>query len=324
MASQDWFNKDFYATLGVSKDASQDEVKKAYRKLARDLHPDRNPGDKTAEQRFKDVGEAYAVLSNDSDRQQYDQIRAMGGGARFQAGGPGGAGNFEDMFGGMFGGGMPGGGGNVRFQTGGAGGGGFEDILGGLFGGGGYQRGPQKGGDLAAAVEVSFRQAAEGSTVTLGTDGGRISTRLPVGVKDGQRIRVPGKGRPGANGGPAGDLLLTVHVQKHPVFTTDGLNLKARLPVRFDEAALGAQVAVPTLAGDTVKVKVPPGTQSGTTLRVKGRGLTSKKGTGDLLVTVEVAVPHKLSRDAKKAVEALAETLGGEDPRASLYKDAAR
>ncbi|WP_062294627.1 DnaJ C-terminal domain-containing protein [Demequina phytophila] len=317
MASQDWFNKDFYKALGVSKDATQDEVKKAYRRLARDLHPDRNPGDATAEQRFKDVGEAYAVLSNEDDRRQYDQIRAMGGGARFQAGGPGGTGNFEDMFGGMFGGG----GGNVRFQTGG---GGFEDILGGMFGGGGFNRGPQKGGDIAAATEVSFRDAASGATVTLGMDGGRITTRLPVGVRDGQRIRVPGKGRPGSNGGPAGDLMLTVHVQPHPVFTTDGLNLRMKLPVRFDEAALGAQVEVPTLAGEHVKVKVPQGTQSGTTLRVKGRGLTSKKGTGDLLVTVEVAVPHKLSRHAKKAVEALAEELGDQDPREHLYKDAAR
>ncbi|WP_062462722.1 DnaJ C-terminal domain-containing protein [Demequina soli] len=317
MASQDWFNKDFYKALGVSKDASQDDIKKAYRRLARDLHPDRNPDDASAEQRFKDVGEAYAVLSSEDDRRQYDQIRAMGGGARFQAGGPGGAGNFEDMLGGMFGGG----GGNVRFQTGG---GGFEDILGGLFGGGGFNRGPQKGGDIAAATEVSFRDAASGATVTLGMDGGRISTRLPVGVKDGQRIRVPGKGRPGSNGGPAGDLMLTIHVQPHPVFTTDGLNLRMRLPVRFDEAALGAQVEVPTLGGERVKVKVPSGTQSGTTLRVKGKGLTSKKGTGDLLVTVEVAVPHKLSRDAKKALEALSETLGGDDPRADLYRDASR
>lgn len=322
MASQDWFNKDFYATLGVSKDADADAIKKAYRKLARDLHPDRNPGDTAAEKRFKEVGEAYAVLSDAEDRQQYDSIRAMGGGARFQAGGPGGgAGSFEDMLGGMFGGAGRGG---AQFRTSGAPGGGFEDILGGLFGGGGFQRGPQKGGDLAAAVEVSFRDAAEGATVTLGSDGARITTRLPVGVKDGQRIRVPGKGRPGSNGGPAGDLMLTVHVQKHPVFTTDGLNLRMRLPVRFDEAALGAHVEVPTLGGERVKLKIPSGTQSGTVLRVKGRGLASKKGTGDLLVTVEVAVPRKLSREAKKALETLTEATAGDDPRASLFTDAAR
>lgn len=322
MTSQDWFTKDFYATLGVSKDAGPDEVKKAYRKLAKDLHPDRNPDDAASERRFKDVGEAYAVLSDPEQRKQYDAIRAMGaGGARFQAGGGGGTGGFEDILGGMFGGGAYPGGGNVRFQTGGAGG--FEDILGGMFGGG-RARGPQKGGDLAAAVEVSFRQAAEGATVQLGLDGGRVSTRLPVGVKDGQRIRVAGKGRPGGNGGPPGDLLLTVHVQPHPVFTADGLNLRVKLPVRFDEAALGAQVDVPTLTGEKVRVKVPGGTQSGTTLRVKGRGLTSKKGTGDLLVTVEVAVPRKLSREAKRAVEALVEATSGEDPRADLYRDATR
>ncbi|SEJ11902.1 DnaJ C-terminal domain-containing protein [Demequina mangrovi] len=322
MASQDWFNKDFYATLGVSKDASGEDIKKAYRKLARDLHPDRNPGDAAAEQRFKDVGEAYAVLSSGEDRKQYDAIRAMGGGARFQAGGPGGgAGGFEDILGGMFGGGA---GGGTRFQTSGGGGGGFEDILNGMFGGGGFQRGPQKGGDLAAAVEVSFRQAAEGATVALSTTNGRVSTRLPVGVRDGQRIKVAGKGRPGTNGGAPGDLLLTVHVQKHPVFTADGLNLKVRVPVRFDEAALGAHVEVPTLTGDRVKVKVPGGTQSGTTLRVKGRGLSSRKGTGDLLVTIEVQVPQKLSRDAKKALEALVDALPQEDPRATLYKDSSR
>ncbi|WP_062383480.1 DnaJ C-terminal domain-containing protein [Demequina iriomotensis] len=321
MASQDWFNKDFYATLGVSKESGQDDIKKAYRRLARDLHPDRNPGDAAAEQRFKDVGEAYAVLSDAEDRKQYDAIRAMGGGARFQAGGPGaGAGGFEDILGGMFGGA---GGGNVRFQTGG-GGGGFEDILSGMFGGGGFQRGPQKGNDLAAAVEVAFRQAAEGATVALSTANGRVSTRLPVGVKDGQKIRVPGKGRPGTNGGPAGDLILTVHVQRHPVFTADGLNLRARVPVRFDEAVLGAQIEVPTLSGDRVKVKVPGGTQSGTTLRVKGKGLTSRKGTGDLLVTIEIVVPHKLSRESKKALEALVDTLRDEDPRAGLFKDSAK
>ncbi|WP_062305924.1 DnaJ C-terminal domain-containing protein [Demequina subtropica] len=320
MASQDWFNKDFYATLGVSKESSQDDIKKAYRKLARDLHPDRNPGDAASEKRFKDVGEAYAVLSDGEQRKQYDAVRAMGGGARFQAGGAGGAGGFEDILGGMFGGG-----GGTRFQTGGAGGaGGFEDILSGMFGGGGFNRGPQKGGDLAAAVEVSFRQAAEGATVALSTSNGRVSTRLPVGVRDGQRIRVPGKGRAGTNGGPAGDLLLTVHVQKHPVFTADGLNLRVRVPVRFDEAALGAQVEVPTLTGDRVKVKVPGGTQSGTTLRVKGKGLSSRKGTGDMLVTIEVMVPQKLSRDSKKALEALMSTFRDEDPREALFKDSSR
>ncbi|HYP73482.1 MAG TPA: DnaJ domain-containing protein, partial [Microbacterium sp.] len=184
MASQDWFSKDFYATLGVPKDADQATVKKAYRQLAKELHPDRNPGNAQAEKRFKDVGEAYAVLSDADQRKQYDAVRAMGGGGpRFQAGG-GGAQGFEDVFGGMFGGAQ---------QAGGAG---FDDILSQMFGGGGYQRGPQKGSDIAAVTEVSFREAAQGATVTLGLDGQRVSTRIPVGVQDGQKIRVPGKGRP--------------------------------------------------------------------------------------------------------------------------------
>jgi len=319
VTSQDWFSKDFYATLGVSKDASPDEVKKAYRKLARDLHPDRNPDDKAAEQRFKEVGEAYGVLSDAEQRKQYDAVRAMGGGGpRFQAGGPGGAG-FEDVFSNMFGGGAqpgPGSGQQYRAQ-------GFEDLLGNLFGGG-AARGPQKGSDIAAATEVGFRQSAEGATVTLRTSTGQISTRLPVGVKDGQKIRIRGKGRAGVNGGPAGDLLLTVHVAKHPVFAHDGRNLLVNLPVSYDEAALGATVEVPTLSGERVRMKVPAGTSSGNVLRIKGRGLATKDGTGDLLVTVVVDVPSKLSRKAKEALQAFALANSASDPRKRFYDDAAR
>jgi len=309
VASQDWFSKDFYATLGVPKDADQAAIKKAYRKLAKDLHPDRNPGDAKAEQRFKDVGEAYGVLSDPEQRKQYDAVRAMGGGGpRFQAGG--GSQGFEDVFGGMFGGAQPGGGA------------GFDDILSQMFGGG-FQRGPQRGSDIGAVTEVSFREAAQGATVTLSLDGQRVTTRLPVGVKDGQKIRVPKKGRPGANGGPPGDLILTVRVAKHPVFSSDGLNLKVTVPVTFTEATLGAAVDVPTLTGEKVTVKVPAGTASGQTLRVKGRGLQSKTATGDLLVKIEVAVPKKLTKEARKALEALGVHLK-ESPRDSLYKDAAR
>lgn len=314
MTSQDWFSKDFYAALGVPKHASAEEIKKAYRKLAKELHPDRNPGDANAEKRFKDVGEAYGVLADAEQRKQYDAIRAMGGGARFQAGGPGGGG-YEDVFSGMFGGGAPGGQ-QYRAQ-------GFEDILGNLFGGG-ARRGPQQGSDVAAATEVTFRQAAEGATVRLGMATGTVSARLPAGVRDGQRIRLRGKGRPGVNGGPAGDLLLTVHVAKHPVFSMDGHHLKARLPVSFDEAVLGAVVEVPTLDGDKVKVKVPAGTSSGTVLRVKGRGLRTKDGQGDLLATVEVAVPKKLSKAAKEALQTFALETASEEPRAALYRDASQ
>ncbi len=317
MASQDWFNKDFYATLGVPKGADDVAIKKAYRKLARKLHPDANPGDATAEAKFKDVGEAYAVLSDKEQRGQYDAIRAMGGGARFQPGGAGGAG-FEDAFSGMFGRGARGGrssGGQVPP--------GFEDLLGNLFGGGGYSMGPQPGADLAAATEVTFRQAAEGATVRLNMGGRPFSTRLPVGVRDGQKIKLRGKGQPSPNGGPPGDLLLSVHVALHPVFTADGTNLRVRVPVTFVEAALGTQIDVPTLDGTTVRVKVPTGTPSGKTLRVKGRGLKAKSGTGDLLATIEVQVPSKLSVKAKEALASIDHELRGDDVRADLYRKAA-
>jgi molecular chaperone DnaJ len=317
VASQDWFNKDFYATLGVPKGADDATIKKAYRKLARKLHPDANPGDATSEAKFKDVGEAYAVLSDKEQRGQYDAIRAMGGGARFRPGGGEGAG-FEDAFSGMFGRGARGGRSSGQQVPPG-----FEDLLGNLFGGGGFSMGPQPGGDLAAATEVTFRQAAEGAPIRLNVGGRPVNTRLPVGVRDGQKIRLRGKGQPSPNGGAAGDLVLTVHVSPHPVFTTDGSNLRVRVPVTFPEAALGTQIDVPTLDGTTVRVKVPAGTASGTTLRVKGRGLKAKSATGDLLATVEVQVPSKLSGRAKEVLASIDEDFPGGDLRADLYRRAA-
>jgi len=312
VTSQDWFNKDFYKILGVAKGASATEIKKAYRKAAKDNHPDRHPGDTAAEKRFKEMGEAYSVLSDAEQRKQYDGVRAMGGGGpRFQAGGPGSSG-FEDAFGGVF----NGGGGASRGQAQG-----FEDILGGLFGG--FNRGPQRGSDVAAATEVTFRQAAEGATVTLGMEGTRVSTRLPAGVADGQKIRLRGKGRAGAHGGPPGDLILTIHVGRHKVFTVDGKNLRMNLPVSFDEAVLGATVDVPTLSGERVKVKVAAGTSSGTTLRVKGKGIVGKDGAGDLLVRVDVHVPTKLSKQAREMIQAFALETAKEDPRERLYDDSA-
>jgi molecular chaperone DnaJ len=328
VTGQDWLEKDFYAVLGVPKDADAAAIKKAYRKLARQLHPDQNPGDAAAEARFKDIGEAYAVLSDPEQRQQYDQLRAMAGGARFTAGGrpgAGGAQGFEDVFGGMFGG-ANGPGGRVRYSTGGGGGGGFEDILGGLFGGGGFgaQRGPQPGVDLTATTTLPFRTAAEGSTISLSVEGRTVNARIPAGVRDGQKIRLRGKGRPGDPGAPAGDLVITVHVEPHPVFTLDGSNLRVTVPVAFDEAALGATIDVPTLDGSTVRVKVPAGTPSGRTLRVKGKGVTTSSGTGDLLVTVQVVVPQKLSAAAKEAVQAFGIATSGEDVRADLMAQARR
>src|SRR5664279_2128303 len=267
MASQDWFEKDFYAILGVPADADSAAIKKAYRKLARTLHPDQNPGDKASEKRFKEIGEAYAVLSTPEERKQYDAIRSMShGGARFTSGGPGGGGvGFEDVFSNLFGGGG-GCGGNVRFSTGGGGAGpNLEDLLGGMFGpegqqgygGRGSTAGPRRGQDIDARTTLSFRDAVEGSTVTLSTaDGSRITARIPAGVKDGQKIRLRGKGNPGDQGAPTGDLMLTVQVGAHPVFGRNGDNLTVDLPVTFAEAALGATVSVPTLSGDPVRVRI--------------------------------------------------------------------
>lgn len=336
MTGQDWMEKDFYSALGVPKDADDAAVKKAYRKLARKYHPDHNPGDVSAEAKFKEIGEAYAVLSDAEQRQQYDAVRAMaGGGARFAAG-PGGGGNgFEDVFGSMFGGGA--GGPNVRYQQypqgGAAGGGGFEDILSSMLGGqggfrsaGGRRAGfttPQKGPDVAAETTLPFRTAVEGATVEFTVDGRKVKTKIPAGVNDGRRLRIPGKGRPGAGGGDAGDLVVTVHVAPHPVFTLDGANLRMTVPVTFAEAALGTTLEVPTLDGHTVRLKVPAGTPSGRVLRVKGRGVKTTKAQGDLLVTVQVAVPQKLGKKAKEALEAFAAESDHEDVRAGLAQRAA-
>jgi molecular chaperone DnaJ len=331
MASQDWFEKDFYAILGVPADADAAAIKKAYRKLARKLHPDQNPGSKSAEKRFKEIGEAYAVLSSPEERKQYDAIRSMShGGARFTSGGPGGGGaGFDDVFSNLFGGGGGGGGGrggNVRFNTGrgDAGQPNLEDLLGGMFGqgGGGYgaPAGPRRGADVQARTTLSFRDAVEGSTVTLSTaNGSRITVRIPIGVKDGQTIRLRGKGNPGDQDAPAGDLMLTVQVDPHPVFGRDGNNLTVDLPVTFAEAALGATVSVPTLSGDPVKVRIAPGTPNGRVLRVKGRGIVAKDHAGDLLAKVTVTVPQRLSDKAREALEVLRAEQEGTDPRADVF-----
>ncbi|WP_334173313.1 DnaJ C-terminal domain-containing protein [Sinomonas sp.] len=305
MASQDWVEKDFYSILGVPKDASDADIKKAYRKLARKYHPDQNPGDAEAEKKFKDITEANSVLSDPEERQQYDAIRAMGG-ARFTAGGPGagqGTAGFEDLFGGLFGGGA---GRHSRgFNTGNLPPE-FADLFGGFStGGGGFQAPPQRGADRQASTTISFAGSIRGTTVGLREQNGEvIEVRIPAGIRDGQKVRVRGKGAPGS-GGP-GDLMVTVHVTPHEFFTREGDNIRIHVPVSFDEAALGAQIEVPTLDGRTVRMKVPAGTNSGRTLRVKGQGVKTAKGTGDLLVTVDVVVPQNLSKEAEEAVRAFA------------------
>lgn len=327
MASQDWFDKDFYAVLGVSKDVSEADLKKTYRKLARQYHPDSNQGDAKAEAKFKEVSEAYAVLSDPEQRTEYDQIRAMGSGARFTAGGAG-AGGFEDVFS-MFGQGR-------GAPRGGAGG--FDDFYsvfnqpGGGFGTGSFGRssggfrgfgGPTRGADVTARTTLDFVTAAAGDTITLqGEDGAPFKVKIPAGVADGQKIRLRGRGRPSPDGGEAGDIVVQVTVRPHPVFTRDGLNLRLSVPVTFTEAALGATIEVPTLGGEIVKLRVAPGTPSGRVLRVKGRGITTAKGTGDLLAEVQIAVPAHLDDDARAALERFREFEPKENPRADLVAKA--
>ncbi|APX04483.1 molecular chaperone DnaJ [Arthrobacter sp. QXT-31] len=312
-------DKDFYKILGVAKDASDADIKKAYRKLARQYHPDTNSGDTAAEKKFKDISEAYSVLSDPDERQQYDAIRAMGGGARFAPHGAGSTANggFEDLFGGLFtgGGGRHSGG----FSTAGGVPPEFADLFGGGFGGGpaGYQRAPQKGADRTASTSISFAGSIRGTTIGLREpDGEVIDVRVPAGIKDGQKVRVRGKGQYGPAGN--GDLLVTVNVKPHDFYTRDGDNLRIHVPVSFPEAALGADIEVPTIDGEHVRMRVPAGTPSGRTLRVKGRGVKTSKATGDLLVTIDVAVPQNLSKEAEEAVKAFAAATNGADVRQGL------
>lgn len=293
MASQDWLEKDFYKVLGVTKDVSAAELKKVYRKLARKYHPDSNPGDAKAEAKFKEITEANSVLSDPEQRKEYDQFRAMGGGARFTA--PGGQGQSSA---------------------------GFEDVFANLFGGrggfGGFG-GPVPGSDLSATTTIPFIDSINGTTIRLNYEGmAPINAKIPAGVSDGQKIKLRGKGQASPNGGPNGDLIITVSVKAHPVFSRDGINLRLTVPVTFAEAVLGATITVPTLGGDPVKLKVAPNTPNGRVLRVKGKGVPSAKGTGDLLAMVEVLVPTHISEQAAKALKDFDELLPGEDPRADL------
>ena len=347
MGEQDWLDKDFYKILGVKKDADDKEIRKAYRKLARKWHPDQNKGDAKAEAKFKEIGEAFSVLNDKEQRERYDAIRAMGaGGPRFA---PGQGGGFEDLFGGAFGGGGPGGP-NVRFQSSGGGfgggGGGFEDILSGLFGGGGgaqsfsgggggfpggaggYGGGgfapqPQRGSDLSTSTKLTFKNAFEGETLTFNLDGRSLRVRIPAGVKDGQKIKLKGKGQPGVNGGPAGDLIVEVAVEKHPVFSVEGGKLRVQVPISYPEAALGARIDVPLPDGSTVGVRVPAGTSSGALLRVREKGIKKGNKRGDAIVELKIVTPSKLTDAERKAVEDLKEAEGTWDPRADLKAKAA-
>ena len=300
MASQDWIEKDFYKILGVTKGVSDADLKKAYRKLAKANHPDLHPGDQAAESRFKDISEAYDVLSDVTERREYDAVRAMGGGARFQAGGRGSqGGGFEDVFSNFFGGGgFPGGG----------------------FGGGGFA--PQRGQDLTTSSSVDFIDSIHGTNVKLTVSGKPLTLKVPAGIQDGQKLKLKGKGQPSPNGGQAGDLVVTIKVRPHPVFTRDGDNVRVVVPVTFAEAVLGAVISVPVLGGEPVKLKVAPGTPNGRTLRVKGKGVQHESHQGDLLASVDILVPNRISKKAEEALRAFDNEIPVEDPRATLISRA--
>jgi len=298
MAAKDLYEKDFYKILGVGKSASGDEIKKKYRSLARELHPDKTKGDNAMEEKFKAVSEAYDILSDGKKRAEYDQARDM-----FERGGmraPQGGENFQGGdFSDIFGGGNP------------------QDIFANLFGGGG-RRGPRKGQDLQTESTITFKEAAFGTTLELrlSTDGGpsqTISARVPAGVNDGAKIRVKGKGSKGEAG--PGDLFILLHVKPHAVFSRKGENIALTVPVTFTEATLGGDIKVPTLSGEEVTLRIAPGTSNGRVLRVKGRGITKGTTVGDLLVTIEVQVPQRVEGEALEALKKYAEITADQEVR---------
>ncbi len=284
---REWLEKDYYAVLGVEKDATERQIRNAYRKLAQEHHPDSNPDNGASEDRFKEINEANAVLGDAETRRQYDETRDLGP----FVGGPSGTTHvrIEDL-GDLFGGG------------GGGGFGGLGDILGGRF-----RPGPQRGTDLTADISLTFHEALSGITKTVSQNARSTKVKIPAGVGHLAKIRVRGKGSPGANGGPAGDLFVRVHVAEHPIFKRDGADLRITVPITFTEAALGAEIDVPTLDGK-VTLRVPSGSASGKTLRVRERGAAKPGGsTGDLLVTIEVDVPDDVSDDEADVLRRLRE-----------------
>ena len=304
---QEWLQTDYYRALGVSPDASPADVTKAYRALARQLHPDHNPDDAAAEERFKQVSAAYDVIGDATKRKQYDEIRLLAAGANpYATPGPGGAHSFQFS------------------DTDGIG-----DLLTNLFGTGGGPFGPpagthrpQRGPDHQAQISLSFSEAVQGTTtsVAVGERSAReqVKVRIPPGVSDGRRIRLRGKGGAGAAGGPPGDLYVIVRAGEHPLFGREGADLTLTVPVSFTEAALGARIEVPTFEGEPVTVRLPAGTRSGQTLRVRGRGVPIDDWTGDLLVTVEVVVPEKLNAAQRRALKDFAEATKGRPLREHL------
>jgi DnaJ-class molecular chaperone len=321
---------DLYATLGVPRDADAKAIKKAYRKLARQFHPDVNPGDEAAEERFKRISEAYAVLGDDEKRRNYDEFGEVSLEGGFDADA---ARKAREAFGARFGTGgraegFPGfGGESFSFDFGN-----LEDLLGGAFGGGARRRGRgrgMRGDDIQASIELDFLEAARGGekrlTITRPNPSGApitetVTVRIPPGVGDGGRIRLPQKGAPGLGGGPAGDLWATIRVRPHPVFRREGRNLHLEVPISIREAIRGAKVEIPTLDGRAT-LTVPPGSDSGRKLRLRGKGIADPGGgaPGDLLVTVQIRVPRDLSEEVEKRVDELA-AFDPPDLREELFK----
>ncbi|MCZ0980227.1 molecular chaperone DnaJ [Streptomyces diastatochromogenes] len=386
MSTKDFVEKDYYKVLGVPKDATEAEIKKAYRKLARENHPDANKGDASAEARFKEISEANDVIGDPKKRKEYDDARALFGNGGFRAGGPGG-GSFNFDLGDLFGAPRAGGRRLRRRRHRGR----LRRPVQPRRGAGTCTQ-RRRGQDIESEVTLSFTEAIEGATVPLrmssqqpctacsgtgdkngtprvcptcvgtgqvsrGSGGGfsltdpcvdckgrgliaetpcevckgsgrakssrTMQVRIPAGVSDNQKIRLRGKGAPGERGGPNGDLYVVVHVDDHPVFGRRDDNLTVTVPVSFSEAALGGEIKVPTLGGPAVTLKLPAGTLNGRTMRARGKGAVRKDGTrGDLLVTVEVAVPKELDDKAREALETFREATASEDPRAELFQAA--
>lgn len=304
--------KDYYEILGVKKTATDDELKKAYRHLAKKYHPDKNKGNKEAENRFKEISEAYAVLSDKEKRDQYDRL----GREAFGAGGqnPFAGFDFSQFTGGGAGGGRARGG---RRTTGN-----FTDIFSDLFGGGGggfggFEQGPQRGGDAEAELTIDFRDAVLGTTMDISLNGTRTKVKIPEGIADGQKIRLAGKGTPGPMGGPPGNLNVTIHVRPHPFFERRGDDIYIDLPVTIGEAIRGGEIDVPTIHG-TVRARIPAGTQGGKTFRISGKGVKRKTGqAGDHYYRIQIALPSNVPADAHDAVDRI-EQLYGDNPRAAL------
>lgn len=310
--------RDFYEVLGVSRSATKDEVRKAYKKLARKYHPDVKPVDPDSEKKFSEITEAYDVLSDEEKRKNYDQF---GHAFRGAGGGPSGGNPFEG-----FGGGGSGGG--ASFD--------LEDLLGGMFGGGGGKGGSpfgnarrtqpraQKGSDVRAEITVPFTVAVEGGeyslTVQQGSKNERLTVKIPAGIDEGKSIRLAGQGNAGSGGGAAGDLLVTIHISAHPWFRRDGHNLLVDVPVTPSEAALGAKIDVPTLTEGVVVLSVPPGTSSGAKLRLRGKGVRNPKtgDRGDQFVVLKIVLPKDLSEEALALYQQLAD-LPSVDPRDGLW-----